>query len=90
VSEQTSSNWRPAGRDRFAAKRDDGLTSDDREELRRLRRENARLGQVIVPNLSSRFALESVARLDQRHAADEPEALPVPTPRVVACGRGGG
>jgi len=44
VSEQTLRNWRrQAQLDRGA--RDDGLTSDEREELRRLRRENVRLTQ---------------------------------------------
>ena len=44
VSEQTLRNWRrQAEADRH--ERDDGLTSDEREELRRLRRENARLKQ---------------------------------------------
>ena len=44
VSEQTLRNWRRQDQiDRH--ERDDGLTSDEREELRRLRRENARLKQ---------------------------------------------
>ena len=44
VSEQTLRNWRRQAQvDRH--ERDDGLTSDEREELRRLRRENARLKQ---------------------------------------------
>jgi len=39
VSEQTLRNWRrQAQLDR--GERDDGLTSDEREELRQLRREN--------------------------------------------------
>jgi transposase len=44
VSEQTLRNWRRQDQiDRH--ERDDGLTSDEREELRRLRRGNARLKQ---------------------------------------------
>src|SRR3954466_15119564 len=44
VSEQTLRNWRRQEQvDRH--ERDDGLTSDERDELRRLRRENARLKQ---------------------------------------------
>ena len=44
VSEQTLRNWRRQDQvDR--RERDDGLTGDEREELRRLRRENARLKQ---------------------------------------------
>jgi transposase len=44
VSQQTLRNWRRQDQvDRH--ERDDGLTSDEREELRRLRRENARLTQ---------------------------------------------
>jgi transposase len=44
VSEQTLRNWRRQVQvDR--RERDDGLTGDERDELRRLRRENARLRQ---------------------------------------------
>jgi transposase len=44
VSQQTLRNWRRQDQiDRHD--RDDGLTSDEREELRRLRRENQRLTQ---------------------------------------------
>jgi transposase len=44
VSEQMLRNWRRQDQiDRH--ERDDGLTSDEREELRRLRRGNARLKQ---------------------------------------------
>ena len=44
MSEQTARNWRRQDqRDRH--ERDDGLTTDERDELRRLRRENARLTQ---------------------------------------------
>ena len=44
VSQQTLRNWRRQDRlDRH--ERDDGLTSDERDELRRLRRENQRLTQ---------------------------------------------
>jgi transposase len=44
VSEQTLRNWRRQDQvDR--RERDDGLTGDEREELRRLRRENVRLKQ---------------------------------------------
>jgi len=43
VSEQTLRNWRRQGD--IDAGRADGLTTDEREELRRLRRENRRLTQ---------------------------------------------
>jgi transposase len=44
VSEQTLRNWRRQDQiDRH--ERDDGLTSDEREELAKLRRENQRLRQ---------------------------------------------
>jgi transposase len=43
VSEQTLRNWRRQGD--VDAGRVDGLTTDEREELRRLRRENRRLTQ---------------------------------------------
>jgi transposase len=44
VSQQTLRNWRRQDQlDRH--ERDDGLTRDERDELRRLRRENARLKQ---------------------------------------------
>src|SRR5919198_4114580 len=44
VSQQTLRNWRRQDQlDRH--ERDDGLTSEERDELRRLRRENARLKQ---------------------------------------------
>jgi transposase-like protein len=44
VSEQTLRNWRRQN-ERDRGERDDGLTSDDREELRRLRRDNAGSGK---------------------------------------------
>src|SRR5688572_19494082 len=43
VSEQTLRNWRRQGD--VDAARVEGLTTDEREELRRLRRENRRLQQ---------------------------------------------
>jgi transposase len=44
VSQQTLRNWRRQDQvDRF--ERDDGLTKDERDELRRMRRENQRLTQ---------------------------------------------
>jgi transposase-like protein len=43
VSEQTLRNWR--GQQDVDAGRAEGLTTDEREELRRLRRENRRLTQ---------------------------------------------
>jgi transposase len=44
VSKKTFRNWR--GQDQVDCReRNDGLTTDEREKLRRLRRENARLTQ---------------------------------------------
>ena len=63
VSEQTLRNWRRQDQvDRH--ERDDGLTSDEREELRRLRRENARLKQErdLLKRAAAFFAAEGNER----------------------------
>jgi transposase len=63
VSEQTLRNWRRQDqRDRH--ERDDGLTSDERDELRRLRRENARLKQErdLLKRAAAFFAAETESR----------------------------
>ena len=63
VSEQTLRNWRRQDQvDRH--ERDDGLTSDERDELRRLRRENARLKQErdILKRATAFFARETEIR----------------------------
>ena len=63
VSEQTLRNWRRQDQvDRH--ERDDGLTSDEREELRRLRRENARLKQErdLLKRAAAFFAAENERR----------------------------
>jgi transposase len=63
VSEQTLRNWRRQDqRDRH--ERDDGLTSDERDELRRLRRENARLKQErdLLKRAAAFFAAETATR----------------------------
>ena len=63
VSEQTLRNWRRQDQvDR--RERDDGLTSDEREELRRLRRENARLKQErdLLKRAAAFFAAEPERR----------------------------
>jgi transposase len=63
VSEQTLRNWRRQDQiDR--QERDDGLTSDEREELRRLRRENARLKQErdLLKRAAAFFAAETETR----------------------------
>ena len=63
VSEQTLRNWRRQDqRDRH--ERDDGLTTDEREELRRLRRENARLKQErdLLKRAAAFFAAENERR----------------------------
>jgi transposase len=63
VSEQTLRNWRRQDQiDRH--ERDDGLTSDEREELRRLRRENARLKQErdLLKRAAAFFAAETEIR----------------------------
>lgn len=62
-SEQSLSNWiKQEQRDR--GERDDGLSSDEREELRRLRRENARLKQEreILKRAAAFFAAETETR----------------------------
>jgi transposase len=63
VSQQTLRNWRRQNQvDRH--ERDDGLTSDEREELRRLRRENARLTQErdLLKRAAAFFAAETETR----------------------------
>lgn len=63
VSQQTRRNWRRQDQvDRH--ERDDGLTSDEREELRRLRRENARLMQErdLLKRAAAFFAKETEIR----------------------------
>jgi transposase len=63
VSEQTLRNWRRQDQvDRH--ERDDGLTSDERDELRRLRRENARLKQErdLLKRAAAFFAAENEPR----------------------------
>ena len=63
VSQQTLRNWRRQDQvDRH--ERDDGLTSDEREELRRLRRENARLTQErdLLKRAAAFFAKETESR----------------------------
>ena len=62
-SEQSLQNWNKQYQlDR--GERDDGLTSDEREELRRLRRENARLKQEreILKRAAVLFAAETETR----------------------------
>jgi transposase len=63
VSEQTLRNWRRQDQaDRH--ERDDVVTSDEREELRRLRRENARLKQErdLLKRAAAFFAAENEPR----------------------------
>jgi transposase len=63
VSEQTLRNWRRQDqRDRH--ERDDGPTSSELEELRRLRRENARLRQErdLLKRAAAFFAADSGTR----------------------------
>ena len=63
VSQQTLRNWRRQG-ERDRGERDDGLTSAERDELRRLRRENARLKQErdILKHATAFFARETGTR----------------------------
>ena len=63
VSEQTLRNWRRQDQiDR--RERDDGLTGEEREELRRLRRENVRLTQErdLLKRAAAFFAAENERR----------------------------
>jgi transposase len=63
VSQQTLRNWaRQDGADR--GEREDALSSAEREELRRLRRENARLKQErdILKHATAFFARETETR----------------------------
>jgi transposase len=62
VSEQTLRNWRRQGD--IDAGRADGLTTDECEELRRLRRENHRLSQEreILKAAAAFFARETDRR----------------------------
>jgi transposase len=63
VSEQTLRNWRRQD-ERDRGERDDGLSSDEREEFRRLRRENARLKQErdLLKRAAAFFAAETETR----------------------------
>ena len=63
VSQQTLRNW-VKQTELDLHERDDGLTSDEREELRRLRRENARLRQEreILKRAAAFFAAETETR----------------------------
>jgi transposase len=63
VSQQSLRNWVKQTR-LDLHERDDGLTSDEREELRRLRRENARLKQErdILKRATAFFARETETR----------------------------
>ena len=63
VSQQTLRDWRRQAQvDRF--ERDDGVTSDERDELRRLRRENVRLKQErdLLKRAAAFFAAETETR----------------------------
>jgi transposase len=63
VSQQTLRNWRRQDQlDRH--ERDDGLTSEERDELRRLRRENVRLKQErdLLKRAAAFFAAETETR----------------------------
>jgi transposase len=63
VSQQTLRNWRRQDQlDRH--ERDDGLTTDERDELRRLRRENVRLKQErdLLKRAAAFFAAETETR----------------------------
>jgi transposase len=63
VSEQTLRNWRRQAQvDRH--ERDDGLSTDERDELRRLRRENARVKQErdLLKRAAAFFARETETR----------------------------
>ena len=63
VSQQTLRNWRRQDQlDHH--ERDDGLTTDEREELRRLRRENTRLAQErdLLKRAAAFFARETEIR----------------------------
>jgi transposase len=63
VSPQTLRNWRRQAQI-DQGERDDGLTSDEREELRRLRRENVRLRQErdLLKRAAAFFASETETR----------------------------
>ncbi len=63
VSQQTLRNWRRQDQlDRH--ERDDGITTDEREELARLRRENTRLRQErdLLKRAAAFFATENGTR----------------------------
>ena len=63
VSQQTLRNWRRQEQVDLR-ERDDGPTSDERDELRRLRRENARLRQErdLLKRAAAFFARETETR----------------------------
>lgn len=63
VSPQTLRNWRRQGQ-LDHGERDDGVTTDEREELARLRRENTRLRQErdLLKRAAAFFAMENGTR----------------------------
>ena len=63
ITAQSLRNWKRQD-DRDRGERDDGLTSAEREELRRLRRENKRLEQErdILKRATALFARETETR----------------------------
>ena len=68
-SAQTIRNW-VAQADRDAGKRSDGLTTAEREELRRLRRENKKLKHASLVRARRFLGRAPAARADLNHVAE--------------------
>jgi transposase len=88
VSEQTLRNWRRQGD--IDAGRAEGLTSDEREELRRLRRANRRLSQereILKVGYDASVARDGTHRYvrHRRRAPDRVTARSTP-PGRTCCG----
>ena len=85
VSEQTLRNWRRQDQ-RGRHERDDGPTRDERDDLRRLRRENARLRQErdLLKRAASRGLLRSRGR-DPVTLPDDLGGEGQPPPVSVCC-----
>ena len=85
-SAQSIRNW-VSQADRDDGRSHDGLTSAEREELRRLRRENRRLRQEreILAKAAAWFARETGSNPSGSSSSCEPTGPRIPSPRCAVC-----